>query len=99
MSNHSPEFDKEMREKMAEFLNEPLIGATGLHPQGKLTNQDEGGIQFKVGVQNGKVILDFGNPVTWLGMPPEDAINLAESLIKRARAAAKSSGSVLTVNL
>lgn len=99
MSNHSPEFDKEMEERLSAIMREPLIGATGLHTEGKLTEQDEGGIQFAVGVQDGKVVLDFGTPVAWLGMRPEDALKVAESLIQNARKAAKGQGSILTLNI
>lgn len=99
MSNHSPQDDEEMRKRLQSILRSPLIGSTGMHPEGKLTEADEGSIQFAIGVQDGKVVLDFGTPVTWLGMPPQDALMLAESLIQKARAAAKASGSIITLNL
>lgn len=82
-----------------QALKEPLIGATGEYPEGRLTPHDEGGIQFAVGVRDGKVCLDFGQPVAWLGMSPTDALQLAESLIKHARDAARGTGSILTLNL
>jgi len=97
MSNHSPD-PEDLPESLRNALRQPLIGATGLHPQGKLTPQDEGGIQFAIGVQDGKVCIDFGTPVHWLGMEPGDALQLAESLIQKARQAAKGSGSILTLN-
>lgn len=86
-------------EKIRKFTGQPLIGATGLHPEGKLTPHDEGGIQFAVGVKDGKVCLDFGTPVVWVGFSPEDALKLAESLVKHAREAARGTGTILTFNL
>ena len=100
MSHHGdmPD-DSPLRNAMRQILEKPLIGATGEHPEGKLTKHDEGGIQFAVGVKDGKVVLDFGTPVAWLGMNPGDALQLAELLIQRARQAAKGSGSILTLNI
>jgi len=68
MSHHGdqPE-DSPMRDALRKILSDPLIGATGEHPQGKLTPHDEGGIQFAIGVKDGKVVLDFGQPVVWVG--------------------------------
>lgn len=93
MSHHG-ETDSPIPDELIRHL-----GATGSHPEGKLTPQDEGGIQFAIGVRDGKVCLDFGKPVAWIGMNPGDALELAESLIANARKAAKGSGSILTLNI
>lgn len=100
MSHHS--FDPNsspIPDAVAQALKQPLIGATGEHPHGKLNPHDEGGIQFAVGVKDGKVCLDFGTPVAWLGMNPGDALALASSLIEHARKAARGTGSILTLNI
>ncbi len=76
-----------------------FVGATGLHPQGKLTPQDEGGIQFRVGSENGKVVLDFGTPVHWVGMDAQQAADLASSLMKWARIVGRKNGETITMNL
>lgn len=49
MSNHSDfpgdsPIPDALRREMAAILKEPLIGATGEHPEGKLTERDEGSI-------------------------------------------------------
>lgn len=62
------------------------LGATGDHPEGKLNEDDEGGLQFAVGRDKGCVILDFGKPVSWLGMPPDLADDIADLLKKHAQA-------------
>jgi len=64
------------------------LGATGDFPEGKLNEQDKGGLKLAVGVKNGKVIVHFGNePVLWIGMNPEDARQLAAFLIYKANLA------------
>jgi hypothetical protein len=100
MSNHSSDFgDTPIPEAIRQILGKPLIGATGTHPQGKLTQADEGAIQFAIGVKDGKVCIDFGTPVKWLGMEPGQALELASSLIQHAKNAAKGTGSILTLNI
>lgn len=100
MSHHDDDFrTTPIPEAIRQALHKPLIGATGEHPEGKLNAGDEGGIQFAVGVKDGKVCLDFGTPVAWLGMNPGDALTLASSLIEHARKAARGTGSILTLNL
>jgi hypothetical protein len=54
------------------------------YPRGKLCNDDEGELVLRICVQDKTVILDFGKPVKWLGFSKQDALNLAETLIKRA---------------
>lgn len=100
MSNHSDSpGNSPIPQALRRAMAAELIGATGQHPEGKLTPKDEGSIQFAVGVKDGKVCLDFGTPVVWLGMNPADALELAEQLIQHARKAAKGTGSILTLNL
>lgn len=60
------------------------LGATGKFPDGKLHEDDEGEITMAIGIHEGKVIIDFGKPVHWLGLPKEDALALAEMITKRA---------------
>ena len=100
MSNHS-DFpgDSPIPDELRRAMKADLIGATGQYPERRLTSKDEGSIQFAVGVKDGKVCLDFGTPVVWLGMNPDDAFQLAETLIQHARKAAKGAGSILTLNI
>lgn len=67
-------------------------GALGDFPEGQLTKSDEGAIQFGISTKDGKVILDFGTPVAWVGMNPQQAADLASLLLKRAREAARRNG-------
>lgn len=62
----------------------PGLGATGNFPQGKLNETDEGEITIAVGIENGKVIIQFGKPVSWLGLGRSEAMALASSLVDKA---------------
>jgi len=104
MSNHGPnpfdddagdEFKRtvERRDLMRSLLNTTgFRGAVGDYPEGQLTKQDEGSIQFAIGEKDGKVVIDFGTPVHWLGMTPQQAADFASSVLKRAREVARKSG-------
>ena len=63
---------------------EDKLGPTGRHPEGKLTPNDQGEIQLAVGVTSGKVVLGFGTYISWIGMPPKGARDLAKLLIENA---------------
>lgn len=65
-------------------MSKKNLGATGKFPDGKLNQDDEGELRMAVGVRDGNVILDFGKPVHWLGLPKEHALKLAEMLQKKA---------------
>ena len=62
------------------------LGATGLFPEGKLHDSDEGEIKFAVGrdVDARKVILNFGKPVAWIVMNADQAVALGHCLMKHA---------------
>lgn len=78
---------------MRELLNTTgFRGAIGAYPEGKLNKADEGNIQFAVSEQDGKVVIDFGTPVAWVGMSPQQAIDFASTVINRARLVARKNG-------
>ncbi len=60
-------------------------------PEGRLNGDDDGELAFAIGPdETGTlVMLDFGKPVTWTAMPPQQAVELAQLLIRHARAIAK----------
>lgn len=65
------------------------IGPTGKYPGGKYTQEDEGaiGVGIAADPRNRKVVIQFGKPVAWLGLDPEHAETLAQSLLEKAREA------------
>ena len=102
MADHHGGPDDAKRKRMFDELlssSAQFRGATGDFPHGTMRPTDEGAIQFAVGVEKGKVVLDFGTPVAWVGMPAAQAAQLGSLLIKHARQAARETGEVITVTL
>ena len=67
-----------------------VLGPTGEHPNGKIAEDDDGELQFAVGVtQSGEVFIDFGVKVKWFAMPPEEAMSLAQMIAANAQKAAR----------
>ncbi len=63
------------------------LGPTGKFPRGKMNESDEGELKISIGKnKEGKIILKFGTPVTWIDLDPEDAIAIGQSLIEKALA-------------
>lgn len=64
------------------------LGPTGQFPDGTLGPDDEGELQFALGhdKQRGNVVIQFNTPVSWLAFSPDEARQLAASLINHARA-------------
>ena len=60
------------------------LGATGQFPQGKLNEDDEGEIAIGIARDGNKVLLNFGQPVAWIGFDADQAIQIATDLVKRA---------------
>ena len=98
--DHDPKKLAQMQKLMAELKNTTSFrGALGEFPEGKVSASDEGAIQFGVTTKDGKVILDFGTPVAWVGMNPQDAADLASVLLKNAREAGRQRGEVVTIKI
>jgi hypothetical protein len=74
-------------------------GALGDFHEGQLTKSDEGALQFGITVKDGKVVLDFGTPVAWVGMTPQQAADLASIMMKRAREAARLNGEMVSFTI
>lgn len=63
------------------------FGGTGRYPLGQLSPSDEGEIQFGVAADpsKNKVVINFGKLTAWIGFDAEQAEQLAESLLSKAR--------------
>jgi hypothetical protein len=93
------DFDRKVsRNKLMRDLLETagFRGALGDFPEGELTKTDEGAIQFAIGEKDGKVVIDFGTPVHWVGMTPQQAAELASALLKRAREVGRKNGETIS---
>ena len=76
-----------LREQAGDVFRKANVGPTGQFPDGKMSKHDEGEIAFAVGHPNGKVVIDFGSPVAWVGMEPQQAVALAQTLLSHAKKA------------
>jgi hypothetical protein len=86
-SNHGADFGPIDPKVMEQLRRTPEFGATGKYPEGHLTPDDEGELQFGITNTGGQVIINFGKPVAWLGMQPQQAIVIAEALLRHAQEA------------
>jgi hypothetical protein len=61
-------------------------GPTGDFPDGKLSEDDDGGLAIAIAAdtEKGVVIIDFGTPTSWIGLKPSDAKGFANMLIEKA---------------
>jgi hypothetical protein len=64
-------------------MSDNQLGATGRFPQGKLNEYDEGELRLAMGVTNGKLVMNFGKPVSWVALTKEEVKGLIEFLEKR----------------
>lgn len=86
----SPEFRKlfEDQEASRQRLQEQIDGrAKRTFSEGRIGATDDGDLAFAVGTHPDKplVCIDFGKPVELVAMGPQQAIELAQSLIKQSR--------------
>ncbi len=59
----------------------------GEFPDGKLNPDDAGGIAMSVGIEDHRVVIRFPKPVAWVGMTGDEAFELSQILLRRAREA------------
>lgn len=62
------------------------FGATGRYPFGRLNADDEGELAIGVAVDKaqGVIVLAFGKPISWMGLPSEKAREMAKLLSQKA---------------
>jgi hypothetical protein len=75
--NNPPFIQKALVDEMSKLMGE--------YPEGRLNADDSGALAFSVGVENGKVLLRFPKPVAWIGFTGDQALEIAELLIRHAR--------------
>lgn len=81
-SEQSDELRRHIQQAHANLAQQ--LGATGNFPGGQLTSTDEGELALGVTAYKGKVVMQFGKPIAWLGMSPEQARALALLLRQHA---------------
>lgn len=79
------------KKKLANAVNRFLAQVDGKakreYPEGRLSADDKGALAMALShdVKTKTVVLAFGTPVSWFGLSAQDAVALAEGLIKQAR--------------
>ena len=68
-----------MSQRRIKTKRVPGLGPTGQYPYGKLNPDDEGEIRIAIAhdPHNRTVVIDFGKPVAWIGLPPQHAREFA----------------------
>lgn len=84
-SHHGENSDSELR-KLFEQQREGTRSRAW--PNGRLSASDDGetAIMIAADVAKGAVVVRFPKPMEWLAMEPEQAVLIAQNLIKQARA-------------
>lgn len=64
-------------------------GATGQFPEGKIGEDDEGEllVQIAYDAEHGLIRVEFGKPVAWLMLKPQDSVDLGKMLVEHGYAA------------
>ena len=89
MSHHgpnpnNPEMAESLRREMERLKREMC---NNVWPDGMMRNDDEGIVPMAIGIEKGRVMIQFPEPTAWVGMTPEQAVIVAELLISKAREA------------
>lgn len=63
-----------------------ILGPTGDFPQGKLKDDDEGGLMVGIAADPAKnmLFINFATKVAWVGLPPKDARAFAAAIVAAA---------------
>lgn len=81
----------EQSELLKRFQEEREGKSQREFPEGRLSGDDDGSLTFKVGSdpEKGIVAIEFSKPTLWVAAGPQQAVELAQLLIRHARAISK----------
>jgi len=85
MSHHSSEWPFGKADPNRRAMHEAMKQTFGEHPDGKLNADDAGALPLMIAEENGKVVMAFPKPVAWIGFTGDQAMEIAQTLIKHAR--------------
>ena len=79
MSHHGfdPARDEALRAAMRESFGE--------FPNGRLNESDQGAMAVAIGHEKGVVTMQFARNLNWIGFTPNQAVEIAQTLIEHAR--------------
>lgn len=87
--------EKPLNPTLLKLLNEDLalqaqalhLGRTGTIETDKFCDDDQGELNFALATFRGRVVINFGDPVSWLAMTPDHALELSMQIASLARKA------------
>ena len=79
MSHHSSD------PKQEKILSETMRKLFGEFPNGRLNAEDQGAVAVAIGHELGAVTMQFPHNLNWIGFTPEQAIDIAQTLVEHAR--------------
>lgn len=59
---------------------------------GKLNEEDEGVVSTLLGIADGRVIIQYPKPITWVGYDPDSADQFADAIKEKAAIIRKQRG-------
>ena len=89
MSHHSSNQNPAMTEAMKKLFGE--------YPNGRLNADDAGALPVSISNEDGVVKMEFPKPVAWIGFTGDQAMEIAQTLIKHARKVGVKSPLVLRI--
>jgi hypothetical protein len=72
-------------DSLIEAIKNLNVGATGNFPDGKLTEKDEGELQYAFTIYKNRLIMNFGKPVVWVGFEKKQVQDLIDYLTKKIK--------------
>ncbi len=84
-------FGDNQNELLKRFADQRAGKAKREYPDGRISADDDGSLTFKIGADadKGVIVIEYSKPTAWVGMQPQQAIELAQALIRHARSIAK----------
>jgi hypothetical protein len=82
MSDETKKLFADQAAARKRFIDQVADRAQRAWPEGRVSGDDDGELAFAVGPhpEQELVVIDFGKPVEWTAMPPQQAIELAQAL-------------------
>jgi hypothetical protein len=77
------------REMLGKLLQQEVAKTFGEFPNGRLNADDQGALPMMVGTEGETVRVTFPKPVAWIAFTPEEAVGLANLLLRHARSISK----------
>lgn len=83
MSHHG---DQPLTPEQQAILAQLQGEVQGTFPEGRMHPADEGALMLTIGHADGKVVIQFPQPVLWVGFNAEQAVAIAQLLVQHAQA-------------